>query len=123
MMTAGIGALAVVSKDTPALAAGLSFVGALGVGGIVNPAAIILNIISPDELIATITALTLSIRVVGGVVGYAIYLNIFQSAGPIDGYRNIYLGSIGFGIVAIAACAFLGDIKKYMVNRVAVKLN
>ena len=48
----------------------------LGIGGIVVPASIITNIICPDELIATVTALTLAIRVLGGALGYTIYYNV-----------------------------------------------
>jgi hypothetical protein len=44
-----------------------------------NQASIITTIICPDDLIATITALTLSIRVIGGSVGYCVYYNIFVS--------------------------------------------
>jgi hypothetical protein len=49
----------------------------LGIGGIVVPASIITTIICPDDLIATVTALTLSIRVIGGSVGYCVYYNVF----------------------------------------------
>lgn len=38
----------------------------LGIGGILVPASIITTIVCPDDLIATISALTLSIRVIGG---------------------------------------------------------
>lgn len=48
-----------------------------GIGGIVVPASIITTIICPDDLIATIAALTLSIRVIGGAIGYAVYYNVF----------------------------------------------
>lgn len=41
------------------------------------PASIITTIICPDDLIATIAALTLSIRVIGGSVGYCVYYNVF----------------------------------------------
>jgi hypothetical protein len=37
------------------------------------------QIICPPDLIATITALTLSIRVLGGSIGYCIYYNVFIS--------------------------------------------
>jgi hypothetical protein len=57
----------------------LLIISGLGIGGIVVPASIITAIICPDELIATITALTLSIRVLGGAIGYAIYYNVFAS--------------------------------------------
>ena len=52
-------------------------VAGLGIGGILIPAAIITTIVCPDDLIATISALTLSIRVIGGSVGYAVYYNVF----------------------------------------------
>lgn len=58
---------------------GLLVLAGLGIGGIVVPASIITTIICPDDLIATISALTLSIRVVGGSVGYCIYYNVFIS--------------------------------------------
>ena len=51
-------------------------IGGLGIGGIVVPASIITTIICPDELIATVTALTLAIRVIGGALGYCIYYNV-----------------------------------------------
>jgi hypothetical protein len=35
------------------------------------------TIICPDDLIATVAALTLSIRVIGGAVGYTVYYNVF----------------------------------------------
>ena len=41
------------------------------------PASIITTIICPDDLIATVTALTLAVRVIGGSVGYCVYYNVF----------------------------------------------
>jgi Fungal trichothecene efflux pump (TRI12) len=180
-MTAGVGALAAVNQNNPSLGIGMSFLGGLGVGGIIVPAAIILTIISPDEVIATVTAITLSIRLIGGSIGYAIYFNVFENkltavlpanvgiavikAGlPIysvpafiealvaqnttaiaqikgitptillvaenavkdsyvEGFRQIYLVSIAFGGAAIIASVFLGDIRKFMVDRVAVDIH
>jgi Fungal trichothecene efflux pump (TRI12) len=55
----------------------LLIISGLGIGGIVVPASIISTIICPDDLIATIAALTLSIRVLGGAIGYTIYYNVF----------------------------------------------
>ena len=178
MMTAGIGALAVVTQDTPQLGQGLSFLGGIGTGGIIQPAVTILTIISPDEVIATITALTISVRLVGASVGYSVYFNtlqktlstsipekvgaaVVQAGLPVDqvapfmgaflggnttalgsyalnvigaaqeavtesyveGFRLVYLVSISFGVCAVIACLFLGDIKKYMVDRVAVDIH
>jgi Fungal trichothecene efflux pump (TRI12) len=181
MMTAGIGALAAVNPTNRALGIGVSVLGGFGVGGIIIPAAVIMTIVSPDEIIATVTAINLSVRFIGGSVGYAIYFNIFEnkladvlptivggaalSAGlPLDqvptlledivaqnttaltlipgitptillavegavkdayvqGFRKVYLVSIAFGGAAVIASLFLGNIRKYMVNRVAVDIH
>ena len=143
--------------------------------------AVILTIISPDEVIATVAAINLSIRFIGGSIGYAIYFNIFENklvavlpstvaaaaAGAglpvaeipsligalvaknatalrlipgitpaillaaeeavkdsyVEGFKKVYLVSIAFGGAAIVASIFLGDIKKYMVSRVAVDIH
>ncbi|KAL4997025.1 fungal trichothecene efflux pump-domain-containing protein [Aspergillus recurvatus] len=77
LMTAGCGAMAVADVDNMHQLWGILVVAGLGIGGIVVPASIITTIICPDDLIATISALTLSIRVVGGSIGYAIYYNVF----------------------------------------------
>lgn len=179
MMTAGIGALAAVTPTRRALGIGVSVLGGFGVGGIIIPAAIILTIISPDEVIATVTALNLSARLIGGSIGYAIYYNIFENklaavlpatvgaaaAGAglplaeipalvgalvaknitaiallpgitpaiiqaaevavegsfVEAFKRVYLVSIAFGGSAVLASLFVGDIRKYMVGRVAVE--
>lgn len=77
MMTAGCGAMAVARLDNMYQLWGLLVLAGLGIGGIVVPASIITMIVCPDDLIATVAALTLSIRVIGGSVGYSIYYNIF----------------------------------------------
>jgi len=181
LMTAGVGALAAVNQYNPSLGIGMSFLGGLGVGGIIVPANVILTIVSPDEVIATVIAVALSIRLVGGSIGYAIYFNVFSNkltevlptnvgtaavkAGLpltevvafvtalvaqnttalseikgltpaileaaqgavkdsyVEGFQRIYLVSIAFGGAAIIASAFLGNIKKWMVDRVAVDIH
>jgi len=77
LMTAGCGALACARVDNLNQIYGLLVLGGLGVGGIVVPASIITTIICPDDLIATIAALTLAIRVIGGSIGYCVYYNVF----------------------------------------------
>ena len=181
MMTAGVGALAAVNQNNSSLGIGMSFLGGFGVGGIIVPAAIILTIVSPDEVIATVTAITLSIRLIGGSIGYAVYFNVFENkvtavfpsivgtavieaglppteivafltaiaaqnmtaiaqlkgitpailaaaqSGVSDayvlGFQRVYYVSIAFGAAAIIASIFLGDIRKYMVDRVAVDIH
>ncbi|KAF3913350.1 hypothetical protein ABW20_dc0104983 [Dactylellina cionopaga] len=180
IMTAGCASLACATPDNLNKLYGLLVLAGLGIGGIVVPASIITTIICPEELIATIAALTLAIRVLGGAVGYTIYYNVFiekfvpnatkyigftmysmnittpalieeaivltgasllqgikqipgvdseakydaiVAAGQLafaESYKYVYYTSIAFGCISIIASIFLGDIKKYMTDRVAV---
>lgn len=79
LMTAGCGALAIATVDNLNKLYGILIVAGLGIGGIVVPASIITTIICPDDIIATVSALTLSIRVIGGCIGYTVYYNVFIS--------------------------------------------
>ncbi|KAK4569575.1 hypothetical protein LTR86_003338 [Recurvomyces mirabilis] len=79
IMTAGCGALAIGRVDNLYQLWGILVLAGLGIGGIVVPASIITTIICPDDLIATMTALTLAIRVIGGSIGYCVYYNVFIS--------------------------------------------
>jgi Fungal trichothecene efflux pump (TRI12) len=79
LMTAGCGSLAIGTPYNLHQMWGLLVLAGLGIGGIVVPASIMSTIICPDDLIATIAALTLSIRVIGGSVGYTAYYNVFIS--------------------------------------------
>jgi hypothetical protein len=184
MMTAGCGALAAARLDNINAVYGILVVAGLGIGGIVVPASIITTIICPDDLIATIAALTLAIRVIGGAIGYTTYYNVFYNkfvpkltvniitvlgkyqifnletivkaaeltgaslineilylpgidgnvtiwkevvhAGQLaysEAYPYVYYTSIAFGVVAIVASVFLGDISKYMDDHVAVVIH
>ena len=77
LMTAGCGAMAVADVNNLNQLWGILVLAGLGIGGIVVPASIITTIICPDDLIATVAALTLAIRVLGGSIGYCIYYNVF----------------------------------------------
>jgi len=182
-MTAGGGAMASLRLDNLWVVYIVLTISGLGIGGIVVPASIITTIICPDELIATVAALTLSIRVLGGAIGYTIYYNVFAehfaieaksriakacvevgiqspevigqvigltAAGLLDPIRQlpnvtsdeawqslihagqeayshaypfVYYVSIAFGGVSIICSLFLGDIKKYMTDHVAVHMD
>ncbi|KAB9006572.1 hypothetical protein FH972_026926 [Carpinus fangiana] len=78
LMTAGGGAMAALKVDNVWLCYIVIVIAGLGIGGIVVPASIITTIICPDELIATVTALSLAVRVIGGALGYCIYYNVFS---------------------------------------------
>jgi Fungal trichothecene efflux pump (TRI12) len=94
MMTAGCGALAAARVDNINAVYGILVVAGLGIGGIVVPASIITTIICPDDLIATVAALTLAIRVIGGAIGYTTYYNVFY---------NKFVPKLGFGIAVALA--------------------
>jgi len=79
VMTAGCGSIAVADVNNLSTLWGLLIVAGLGIGGIVVPASIMTTIICPDDIIATVAALTLSIRVIGGCIGYTTYYNVFIS--------------------------------------------
>jgi len=79
LMTAGCGALSIARVDNLNQLWGILVVAGLGIGGIVVPASIITTIICPDDLIATVAALTLAIRVIGGSIGYCVYYNVFYN--------------------------------------------
>ncbi|KAL9131146.1 MAG: hypothetical protein Q9217_000847 [Psora testacea] len=79
ILSIGIASLACLRVDNLYRAWGLLVLAGLGIGGIVVPASIITTIICPDDLIATVAALTLAIRVIGGSIGYAVYYNVFYN--------------------------------------------
>ncbi|KAL9079384.1 MAG: hypothetical protein Q9157_001730 [Trypethelium eluteriae] len=79
IMTAGNGSMAAANLDNlPGVYAAVMFA-CLGVGAVIVPLQIISTIICPDDLIATVTALTISVRIVGGVIGYAAYYHILRT--------------------------------------------
>ncbi|KAK1758484.1 fungal trichothecene efflux pump [Echria macrotheca] len=79
LMTAGCGGMAAARVDNINTVYGLLFLAGLGVGGIVVPASMVTTYICPQDLIATITSLTITIRIIGGAVGYAVYYNVFAN--------------------------------------------
>ena len=181
MMTAGIGAMATVSSIDKSAFVGLSFLAMLGVGGVFAPPIVALLNISPDEILGSVAGLALSIRLIGGQIGYTVFYNILQpkltdeiasilvpglqNAGlppqqipgfigalvahnttaiidtpgftpgilvaSIEGVNEVFLKSfpivyyaaIGFGGAAVIASLFLGNIRKYITDRVAVDIH
>lgn len=72
------------------IALGVLTIASIGVGLVIIPCSIICQICCPFELIGTITAITLSIRYIGGAIGFTAYYNIFEhkfvtAAGAISG--------------------------------------
>ena len=78
MLTAFGGALSVMTPDNVVTTIALATVACFGLGGVIVPAATVAMIAAPDALITTCAALSLSVRAVGGSIGYSIYYSIFH---------------------------------------------
>ncbi|KAF2753320.1 MFS general substrate transporter [Pseudovirgaria hyperparasitica] len=79
IMTAGTGAVSISRPDNLMTTYGVVTLASLGVGAVIIPCSIIAQIVCPPELIGTITAITLSIRYIGGAIGFSAYYNVFYS--------------------------------------------
>ncbi|KAH7017109.1 major facilitator superfamily domain-containing protein [Ilyonectria destructans] len=77
LMTAFGGSLAATTPDNPKFTVAMGTIAGFGVGGLLVPAATVAMIVVPDSLLATTAALSLSIRTLGGSIGYTIYYNVF----------------------------------------------
>lgn len=173
------GALAAVTPDTPKMAVALGTIAGFGVGGVYIPAATIALTATPDELLATTGALSLSVRTIGGSIGYTIYFNVFSTrlakrlptalaaaaagaglpAANLEAFVKAFVASpaaamevsgvtqqviaaaaqasqwsyayalsyvwyvsIAFGVLSVVASIFLGNVTKYMTNRIAAQI-
>jgi len=84
------GALSVLTPENQIKTIALGTTGGLGLGGVIVPAATVAMIAAPDALITTCAALSLSVRAVGGSIGYSIYYNIF--AEKLKARLPVYVG-------------------------------
>ena len=78
MLTTFGGALSVMTPDNIVTTIALATLACFGLGGVIVPAATVAMIAAPDALITTCAALSLSVRAVGGSIGYSIYYSIFH---------------------------------------------
>lgn len=172
-------AMAATNPTNAGVAVGLATIAGFGIGGVIVPSATIAMTACPDSLIATTTALTLTVRFVGGSIGYSIYYNVFidklgtnlpakvleyaldaglpeSSAeafvstflstpaaavnvtgvtpaiveaavigsrwGYSEALKYVWYVSIPFGCLSIVGCFLIGDISRFMTNRIAVEL-
>lgn len=79
IMTAFCGAMSVGTPDNINTLYAVVLFASLGCGAVIIPASIIAQIICPPELIATITAITLAVRYIGGAVAFTAYYNAVES--------------------------------------------
>jgi hypothetical protein len=78
-LTAFGGSLAIMTPNNPIPVVILSCFVGFFLGGVLVPCTTVAMIGAPDVLISTTAALSLSLRAVGGSIGYSIYFNILQS--------------------------------------------
>ncbi|GIZ39520.1 hypothetical protein CKM354_000290100 [Cercospora kikuchii] len=78
MLTCFGGALAVMTPENEIMSVAFGVLASLGLGGLIVPSATVAMIASPDAFITTCAALSLSVRAVGGSVGYSIFYAIFS---------------------------------------------
>ncbi|KAL1843908.1 hypothetical protein VTJ49DRAFT_6851 [Mycothermus thermophilus] len=103
LMTAGCGSLSLARVDNIHQVYGILFVAGLGVGGITIPVSTVATIVCEPEVIATVTALTIAVRIVGGAVGYAVgyavYFNVFVHRLLPELSKHVGAACAGVGIV------------------------
>lgn len=78
VMTAFTGSMSIARTDNlnPDVY-GILSIAAIGVGAVIIPISIIAQVVSPVEYIGSVTAVTLSIRYIGGAIGFTAYYNVF----------------------------------------------
>ena len=90
--------------------------------GIIKPNVFPATIICPDDLIATVAALTLAIRVIGGSIGYCVYYNVFynkfvNNAIAIVGDACVAAGIYSLdnitAVITLTGAGLLDDMKMY----------
>ncbi|KAI4606403.1 hypothetical protein J4E80_010155 [Alternaria sp. BMP 0032] len=105
IMTSFAGALAVMTPENERLVLFLGSMAGFGVGGVLVPAATVAMLVCPDSLITTAAALSLSIRTVGGSIGYSIYYNIFAGklTANLPKYTAMYAVQAGLPLESVEA--------------------
>jgi hypothetical protein len=73
----------------------------IGVGGVLVPNQVIITIITPDDLIASVTALTVGLRAQAQVVGIAMFYNRFKTEVTERATLTIGLAMVKSGIFNI----------------------
>lgn len=161
------------------MAVALGTIAGFGVGGVYIPAATIALTACRDSLISTTGALSLSVRTIGGSIGYTIYFNVFATrltarlptalataavaaglpAADVVGFVTAFVGapataadlpgvtpailaaatrasqdahayslkwvwyvSIAFGVASVFVSVMIGNTRKFMTDRVAVRI-
>lgn len=125
VMTAFTGAMSVATTTNlnPTIYAILTF-SAIGVGAVIIPISIIAQVVAPVEYIGVVTAVTLSIRYIGGAIGFTAYYNAFfhkfESEYVLPAGFNVAVAGITsdyptlFRLLTLGAQAQYADLRAYI---------
>ncbi|KAF1814529.1 MFS general substrate transporter [Eremomyces bilateralis CBS 781.70] len=109
IMTAFGGTVSTATPENPVRTVILSTLTSFGVGAAIVPTATVAMLATPDALITTAAALSLSVRAVGGAIGYSIYYNIFVN--KLSGFLPIQVGTY-----AATAGLPLASLEKFVIT-------
>lgn len=70
----------------------------IGTGGVLIPNQIVITVITPDDLIATVTALTVGLRAQAQVLGLSIFYNRFVTEVTKKAFTTIVPAMLGAGV-------------------------
>mgnify|MGYP005988901527 CR=1 FL=1 len=75
----------------------------VGIGGVLVPNQVIITVISPDDLIGSVTALTLAVRAQAQVVGLALFYNQLVNSVTKNSFTDLIIPAVEIGWVDVAA--------------------
>ncbi|KAF1814600.1 MFS general substrate transporter [Eremomyces bilateralis CBS 781.70] len=101
MQTAGVGAMAAIDPHNINTAWPPLIIGLVGVGGVLFPNQIIVTVITPDDLLATVTSLTFVIRGVSQSVALALLQNRFVAAVTANALKLVAPAAIKAGLTSV----------------------
>ena len=90
----GSACLAAADPDKVGTAMAPAIIALVGIGGVLVPNQIIISVISPDDLIGSVMALTLAVRAQAQVIGLAIFYNQFINQETKNSYKYLLRAAI-----------------------------
>jgi hypothetical protein len=100
---AGVGCMAAIDIHNIDTAWPPLIIGLIGVGGVLFPNQIIVTVITPDDLLATITSLTFVIRGVSQSVALTLLQNRFTTQVRARAIKLVAPAAFGAGVTSVAA--------------------
>ncbi|KAJ5041229.1 uncharacterized protein L3040_005777 [Drepanopeziza brunnea f. sp. 'multigermtubi'] len=102
MQTVGSACMVLINPDDVRTAFGPLMLALIGVGGVIVPNQVIITVITPDDLIASVTALTVGLRCQAQVIGLAIFFNRFTHAVTQRAATTLVPAALQIGVFDVA---------------------